>query len=52
MPLQATYCLFILVSIFSLVVGYYDIIKHVPLFRKVCIWCLSMQTGSLLPILG
>ena len=32
---QATYCLFILVSIFSLVIGYYDIIKNVPLFRKV-----------------
>ena len=32
---QATYCLFILVSVLSLVIGYYDIIKNVPLFRKV-----------------
>ncbi|CAL5219001.1 g756 [Coccomyxa viridis] len=40
---KATYCLFILISVFSLVVGYYDIIKNVPLFRK----ALSSIVGSL-----
>lgn len=32
---QVTYTFFVLISIFSLVLGYYDIIKNVPLFRKV-----------------
>ena len=33
--MQVTYTFFVLISIFSLVLGYYDIIKNVPLFRKV-----------------
>jgi hypothetical protein len=31
-----SYCLFILISIFSMVMGFYDLLKNVPYLHKAC----------------
>ena len=48
-----SYCLFIAISIFSMVMGFYDLIKNVPLLHKVQNFHLacSMTLHQLLPSL-
>lgn len=45
---KATYALFICVSVFSMVMGFYDLLKNVPFLHQACPCCDASLPGACL----